>query len=74
MFFNKKYNPEPINNNYQVYPMDITNMRHNEYQELRKTAVYFRKNTKFYKKKSDFTADYWINFKDKKNPFIEIDI
>ena len=34
-------------------------------------------NTKFYKKKEDFTADYWINFEgweDGKVPRVEIDI
>lgn len=29
---------------------------------------------KFYENKSEFSADYWINFEDKANPYLEIDI
>ena len=38
------------------------------------TAKFLRWVTWYHKDKQDFTADYWINFKNKSNPFVEIDI
>ena len=76
LFFNTKYNDDPVNNNYQVYPQSLEYMTKKDYQVQHDTPDYFINNVKFYKNKSEFidTADYWINFEDKSAPFLEIDI
>ena len=49
-------------------------MTKKQYQIYDDIMDYYIDNVKFYKNKSDFTADCWINFEDKEKPFLEIDV
>ena len=35
---------------------------------------YILNNSKFYQTRDQFSADVWVNFEDRQNPFVEIDI
>lgn len=61
--------------NYQVYPsLYPLNMDYNIYDIHHDLQNFISENLKFYRSKSEFVADYWINFENMLNPYLEIDI
>jgi hypothetical protein len=72
-FYNPKINKDIEHNNFQVYP-DILNISNEDYNQFTRLQNYYTNNMKFYKKKSDFKADSWIDFTDRNSPKFGVDI
>lgn len=79
LFYDQNYNPDPIGNNFQVFAQNFTSVKEDEYSLSHsswfKMQNYVFRHTKFYKKKEDFKADYWVDYTDRDGiPKFEVDI
>ena len=79
LFYDLNYNPYPLINNFQVFAQNFSTVKIDEYSlshsAWMKMQDFVFRNTKFYEKKEDFKADYWVDYTDRdKAPKLQIDI